>query len=164
MDECTALYRVGFPLIFCGHWPVSLAWINKASVVFEERVFPISNISFPHFWEPRLCEQPRAFSCFLTFSDRCFISLTSVTVHVWSAPVALNSKHGKQNKALAERHPHSQAFLVYILKSSFTCTSFLFHLSAVWLRGQADLDPTPLPSVFLLKFSQIYIGVEIVQS
>ncbi len=53
------------------------------------------------------------FSCFLSFSDRCFISLTPVTVHAGSAPVAINSKHGKQNKVLAETHPHSQAFLVY---------------------------------------------------
>ncbi len=38
-----ALYRVGFPLIFRGlehHWPVSLGWFNKASVVFEERAYP----------------------------------------------------------------------------------------------------------------------------
>ena len=50
---------------------------------------------------------------FLICSERCFRSLTPVTVHAVSVPSILKSKHGKQNTAFAKLHPVSQAVLSY---------------------------------------------------
>ena len=100
--------------------------------------------------------------CFFIFSDKCFISVTPVTVHAVSVPAVLKSKNVNQKTAFTWLHPACQACVTHRRQKLRKAPRYAVRFSAPmfinWSVHTGSHEPRPACDLhwwfwYLLNFS-----------